>query len=170
MERAVSVATHEDDGEQVERPAEVALDAKSRLAVQARTMVHRNLGDGEAEMMSEYGYEAMPLAVELDILEHLGAVGLQAAVHIVQENAGRPARRCVIDVGDHPPNERVLAVTLPAGDEVVALVELRDEGGDFRRIVLEVGVHRHDDLARCSIEACRQGGRLSEVATQADDS
>ena len=62
--------------------------------------------------------------------------------------------------------ERVVAVRLPARDEVVPLVELGEETGDLRRVVLEVAVDRHDDLALDLAEARVQRGGLADVASQ----
>ena len=67
------------------------------------------------------------------------------------------------------PQERIVPARLPAGHEVEALVELREELRDLGRIVLEVGVDRHDDLAARLEEAGLQRGRLPEVPAQADD-
>ena len=67
------------------------------------------------------------------------------------------------------PAERVVTARLPAGDEVEALVELGEELRDLGRVVLEVGVDRHDDVAARLEEARLQRGRLPEVAAEVDD-
>ena len=66
------------------------------------------------------------------------------------------------------PQERVVAPGLPAGDEVEALVELREELRDLGRVVLQVGVDRHDDLAARLEEAGLERRGLPEVAAQVD--
>ena len=57
------------------------------------------------------------------------------------------ARDAVEDAREDRARERIAPVRLPAGDEVEALVELREQARDLRGIVLEVAVDRDDDLA-----------------------
>ena len=92
VQRPVAVAAHERDGEQVEEPADVALDAVARAAVLARPVVHRQLGDPEAAVVGEHGHEAVQLAVEAQSSDDLGAVRLEPAVQVVQAQTRRSAR------------------------------------------------------------------------------
>ena len=55
------------------------------------------------------------------------------------------------------------------GDEVEALVELREQARDLGGVVLEVAVDRDDDVAGRLGEAGIERRRLAEVAPQADD-
>jgi hypothetical protein len=87
----------------------------------------------------------------------------------VQAQPGNTARDPVEDLRRDPAPERVTPVRLPTGDEIEAFVELREEAGDFTRIVLQVGVDRHDDLTLGVSEAGRERGRLAEVPAQPDD-
>ena len=84
-------------------------------------------------------------------------------------HAGDLAGDGVEDLRRDPPRERVAALRLPARDEVVALVELREQARDLGRVVLQVAVDRHDDVARRLGEAGVERGRLAEVPAQADD-
>ena len=65
--------------------------------------------------------------------------------------------------------ERVAPLRLPAGDQVEALVELREQPRDLGRIVLEVAVDRDDGLAARLVEAGHERRGLAEVAAKADD-
>jgi len=105
----------------------------------------------------------------VDVLQHLGAVRLQAAVHVVQTDAGDERRRSVVDPGDDAAAERIAPVLLPAGDEVIALVELREEVRDLGGVVLEVGVDRHDHVAGGDLEAGCQRRDLAEPPPQSHD-
>ena len=58
---------------------------------------------------------------------------------------------------------------LPARNEVEALVELDEQAGNLRGIVLEIGVDRDDDLAAGLTETRRQRRGLPEVAAQPDN-
>jgi hypothetical protein len=86
----------------------------------------------------------------------------------VQAQAGDAAGDPVEDLRRDAACERVAALRLPAADEVEALVELGQQPRDLRRIVLEVGVDRHDHVALGVREARRQGCRLAEVPAQPD--
>ena len=57
---------------------------------------------------------------------------------------------------------------LPAADHVEVVLHLGQEPGDLVRIVLEVGVEGHHQLAAGLGEAGAQGRRLAEVAAEAD--
>jgi hypothetical protein len=52
----------------------------------------------------------------------------------------------------------IAPVALPARDDVVALVELRQQARDLGGVVLEVGVDRDDRLTNGRVEAGGQGG------------
>ncbi len=98
VQRPVPVAADERDGEQVEEAAQVALEAVARAAVLARAVVDRQLGDAEAAVVREHGDEAVQLAVEPQALHDLGAVGLEAAVQVVQAQPGDAAGDPVEDL------------------------------------------------------------------------
>src|SRR5439155_15703528 len=110
VERPVPVAAHEDDRQQIEGAAQVALDPEARATVEPRPVVDRQLGDAEAKVMSENGNESMPFAVEAHVLEDFGAVCLQAAIHVVELHACRNSGRPVVDPGDESTDEGNLAV------------------------------------------------------------
>ena len=59
---------------------------------------------------------------------------------------------------------------LPAGDEVEPFIELGEEARDLGRVVLQVAVDGHDDVALSVREPGRERGGLAEVAPQPDDS
>ena len=101
--------------------------------------------------------------------EHLRAIRLQPAVDVVEANAGDDAGRPVEDAREEPPDERVVPARLPARDEVEALVELREQLGDLGRVVLQVGVDRHDDVAASLEEAGLERSSLAEVPAEVDD-
>src|SRR5438093_1368627 len=124
-----------------------------------RAVVDRQLGDAEAPVVREDRDEAVELAVKGEALHDLGAIRLQPAVHVVQPQAGDPARDRVEDPRHDPPAERIAALGLPAGDEVEALVQLREQARNLARVVLEVAVDRDDRLAVCVREpGCECGG------------
>ena len=61
-------------------------------------------------------------------------------------------------------------VAAPAAHHVEVLgLELRHERGDVGRVVLQVAVGGHHDVAARAVEAGREGGRLPEVPAQQHD-
>src|SRR5262249_6505160 len=81
VERAVAVPAHEDDRKEVERGAQVALDSEPRASVHPGAMIDGQLSNAEALVMSEHRDEAVALAVQAHVLEDLGPIRLQTAVH-----------------------------------------------------------------------------------------
>ena len=61
-----------------------------------------------------------------------------------------------------------MPLALPAADDVVAFVELRQQRGDLGRVVLQVAVDRDDAFAFGGVKTGAEGGRLAEIATKAD--
>ena len=114
VQRAVAVPPHERDAEEVEEAAQVTVDPVARAPVLARAVVHRDLRDPEAAVRREHGDEAVELAVDAHTLEHLGLVRLEAAVHVVQADAGDHCGRPVEDLREHPPRPGVVPPRLPA--------------------------------------------------------
>ena len=111
--------------------------------------------------------EAVHLAVEAHAPHDLGPHGLQRAAVVVEAHAGGPRDQPVGEPGGDPLRERVLAALPPAADHVeVALLQPGHEPRDVGRVVLQVAVRGHDDVAAGVVEARREGRRLAEVAAQ----
>ena len=98
-------------------------------------------------LVGEHGDEAVQLAVEHEAAHDLAAVGLEAAVHVVQAEPRHPARDPVEELRRDAARERIAPPRLPARDEVEALVELREQVRDLGRVVLQVAVDRDHDVA-----------------------
>ena len=61
-----------------------------------------------------------------------------------------------------------MPVLLPARDQVPAGIQRLNEARDLVGVVLQVGVHRDDDVARARADADHQRRRLAEIAPQPD--
>ena len=103
-----------------------------------------------------------------DVLDHIEAVSLQAAVHVVQLDARDAARGGVVELrGEILRQGIVLSLLLPAGHEVVTLFRNHPvHGGHFVRGVLQVGVHGEDDLALRALEAAVKRGGFAVIAAE----
>ena len=57
---------------------------------------------------------------------------------------------------------------LPAGNDVGARLQRCNEARQFTWVVLQVAIHRHDDVGVGFADTELQGGRLAEISAQAD--
>ena len=114
----------------------------------------------------------MHLAVDFDVLDHVVAVGFQSAVEVVQvSDTADFSCRGVEEFGRESFRERVVAFLFVARDEVVAL--FHDHSSQFGNLVgrvLQVGIHRDDDIALRDFEAAIQRRTLAVVAAKLDGS
>jgi len=164
MKRSVAIPAHEGHGQQVEEPAEVALRAVPGASMPTGAMVDRDLCDAEAAIRGEDRDEAVQLPVDPHSPQHLCPVGLETAVDIVQTDARDDRRRPVEPAREEPPEERVVPVLLPTRDEVEPLVELGEQMGNLRGIVLEVGVEGQPErLAGAALRQLFSNGDLDRL-------
>ena len=133
-------------------------------------MVDDDFGDLGAVPLRVDGEEAVHLAIEPDALDDLAPIRLQRAAEVVQAHAahegdeavGHDARGVALD-------GVVLAVLAPAAHDVEALFELGEQERDVGGVVLEVAIHRDDDVTAGEIEASHHRGGLAEIAAEMDD-
>ena len=156
------------DGQEIEESLDESGDPILGAAELARAVVHDDLGDLEASLVGQDGDEAVELAVERDLVEDLAAIGLEAAVVVVELAAGQAADEPVEDPAGADLVPGVVPGPLPAADDVVPFVELGQEPGDLGRVVLEVAVEGEDDRALRRPEARRERRGLAEVAAEPD--
>src|SRR5439155_10676969 len=140
MQRPIPVTAEERNGEEVEEPAGVPLQAVARPAMLSPAMVDGDLRDAISALVSEHRHEAVELAVEVERPNHLGPIRLEPAVHVVKTHAGDQRGGPVVDAGDDAAGQGVLAIALPARDEIEAFVELREQVRNLSGIVLEIRV------------------------------
>ena len=163
------VAAHERHAQEVEEAAQVALRPVARASVLARAVVHGDLGDAEAAVRREHGMKRCSSPYRRIPCSTSARYALRPQFTSCSRTPETTAVAQLKTAREQPPQERVVAPRLPAGDEVEALVELGEELRDLRRIVLEVGVDRHDDVSARLEEAGLQRRRLAEVAPEVDD-
>ena len=133
-------------------------------------MFDHHLGDARALPRRVDGNEAVHLAVQLDVAQHVAPVGLQRAAVIVQAHAadgrdqpvGDPARQLAAELA-------VLPIAPPPGDDVAARVELAQKLSDVRRIILQIAVHRHDHVTPRRLDSGAHRRRLAKIETETDD-
>lgn len=165
---SLSEAGEELDRQQVEEASQESLDSVLGVPELSRAMVDGNFGDLESTGVSENRDEAMHLSVESDFLSHFPSEHFDSAVVVMQVKPGQLA--------DHPVEDftwihlvpGVEASLFPAVDNVVSVVDLREEVRDLCWIILQVGIHHHDDVATDRVHAGGEGCCFSEVSTEAN--
>ena len=112
----------------------------------------------------------MHLAVQLHAGNHVPAIGLQRAAVVVQMHSRNERDEAIREPAHEvPADRRVLPRAAPSRAHVETFAEPREQQRNVFRIVLQVRIHRNDDLARCEIEARLHGRGLSEVAAEVND-
>jgi hypothetical protein len=56
----------------------------------------------------------------------------------------------------------------PAHHDIIPLLDLLHEQGNVGGIILQIGVHGDQDLARCMVDACYHGRSLAMIAPELD--
>ena len=90
-------------------------------------MLDDDFADAKALGRGQHRHEAVQLAVQPDLVHHFAAIGLQAAVVVVQLHAGQPADQPVEHSRRQHLVPRVVPLALPAADDVEAFVELGEQ-------------------------------------------
>ena len=107
----------------------------------------------------------MHLAIKWNVLNNLATIDFERGSKIVDVHAGKLAHHPVGDSrGQAAHYEIVHALLAPAADDV-AMTGFKgvEQSGDVGGVVLQVAVHRNDDVAGSEVEPCRQRGRLPVV-------
>ena len=112
----------------------------------------------------------MQFAVQVNVFQDFGAIGLKGGTKIAEVDAGGFRHHPVGDARrDFTGDCVVYSFFAPAAGDVIAFVDFGEERGDVFGGVLKVTIHGNDDVAGCFVKARGEGGGLAEVAAQADD-
>ena len=164
-------AGEEPQAHQIQQAVHKPAHAKLGHAVLALLVVHRFFANpGESGILGQVRDVAVHFAVHLDVFHHLGFVGFEAAVHVMELDAGNLAGRPVVQFGgDVLGKDIVHAVLLPAGHQVVAFFPNHaNHLRNFLRRVLQVGVHRYHNVTFRRRKAFIKSGRFAVVAAETD--
>ena len=110
----------------------------------------------------------MHFAVDLDVLYDVAAIGLQSAVEVVQvADAAHPSGRSIEELCGKCLRQRVIALLLVAGNQVVAVFGNHSvEFGNLIGRVLKVGIHCDDHISLGCFEPTIEGRTLAIVAAE----
>ena len=112
----------------------------------------------------------MHFAKDFDVFHHITAISLQSAVEIVEVfDAAHLPRRGVEEFRGQRFRQWVVAFQLVARHEVVAVFGNHSiEFGNFLGRVLQVGIHRDDNVALRLVETAVERGTFPVVAAETD--
>ena len=171
MHRLLTELIEEPNGHEVEVAVDETVETEFRGAELPFAVLHHFLTDlGESGVLSEVRDIPVHLGEDLDILDDVQTVGLEAAVHIVKLDAGDFACRGIEELGRDILGELVIVpFLLPSGDEVKPI--LFDHAIEFRNLIggiLQVGIHGDDHIALCGLETAEESGGFAVVAAEAN--
>src|SRR5262249_44028599 len=116
------------------------------------------------------GDETVQFAVQVNVFDDLAAVRLESRSEVVQIDSAQLSHQPICGAtGQSPGQQCVLSFQAPSADDVVPLIQLREERGDLLRVVLKISVHRNDHVAASEIKAGLQARRLAEVFAEANN-
>lgn len=155
---------------QIEDHLEDPLQTILRMPGRPRKMIDRLLADFRTVPLRINGQEPVHLSVEAHPFDHFGPVSFERTPEVVQLHAGNGRDKAVgQNAGQVALQRIVFAVLAPAGTNIVALFNPGQQLRQIRRIVLQIAIHRNNDIARSKIETGHHGGGLSEIAPEMHD-
>src|SRR5258705_12689415 len=112
----------------------------------------------------------MQLPIELNTLYDFSTIGLEGGAKVVKWGSRDLSHDPVRNSAGQPACQpRVQPLLAPTTDEVVALFKFGEERRDFFGLMLQIAIHRDDNLARGDVEARLQCSRLAKVSAQTHD-
>jgi hypothetical protein len=169
VQRAANITGREEHRQKVEKSPGESADTELRVTIFSRAVLNYFLTDPETCPMGEGRDVPVELAVDADAPDDFLSIRFQTTVHVVNGNTRHEGRYAVGEPGGDGFGNRIVPSFLPPGDKIISLFERFDEGWDFSRIILKIGIHGDNDVAPSLMESDRQSGRFSEVSPEADD-
>ena len=156
--------------EQIEVAVHKSVETEFGHAIFACLVLHHAFADfGVAGIFCQVGNVAVHIAIHLNVLHHLQAICLQAAVEVVQiVDAAHLACRGVEEFGRDGFGFGVVAFFLPSAHQIVALVHNHFvEVWNLVGAVLQVSVHGNHHIALHAFKAGVQRRRFAIIASEA---
>ena len=108
--------------------------------------------------------EAMHFRVQRHSLDNTGAVEFERATIVTYRHACHFADQTVRDPRGHLAGQQlILAILAPTDDHVCVIVELAQHVRNIGRVVLQIPIHRCDNVSARQLNSCRHRGRLPVV-------
>jgi len=167
-QRLLGEAHQEEDAEQIEQVMHVLARPIDAAVAVLRRLPHRHLVDAEAEPHREDRQEAMLIAVQIDLFQHLAMHRAYAATEIAQARAGDEVDETVECRAPHAV-ERVAIARPPIADRHIGGAQPCEQLANVARLDLWIGGQRDDRAAARALEAGGERCSFAEVARQVDD-
>src|SRR6266516_6808780 len=134
-------------------------------------VTHLDLRHAEAAPLRHHRHETVELTIQLQmrILDHLATIDFKSIIDIMQVYASHYIDQAIEDMRRKSLRERIQAWKLPASHQIIALIQPGQETGDLLRIILQIAIHRKDDLSTTATKPGNERGRLAEIAAKAYD-
>ena len=161
---------HKPQREQVEVAVNETVETEFGGAVFASLVMNHLLAYLlKSRILCQIRHIAVHIAVYLDVLHHLVAIGFQAAVEVVQiVYAAHLAGGGIEEFGGNCLRQRVVALLFPPRHQVVAVLGNHTiQFGYFVRTVLQVCIHGYHHIALHALEAGVERRTLAVVASEA---
>ena len=169
MQRPRDVLQQKPDRDQVGHDAPRARQAVVRLVLRPGNVRNRHLGNPRAAPSGQRRNEPVQIAIEADSLDDRRAIGLERRAEVVERYARQLRHQPVGQLRRQPARPEVVdALLSPPADDVVPVVQLCEQRRNFLGRVLQVAVHRDDDVAGGRVESSREGGGLAVIPRQVD--
>ena len=131
--------------------------------------MYRHFRDAVTQVTRQRGKQTVPFAIDRQAVDHLAPKQFEAAVDVVQLEVQHVRDEPVVDARGENLVPGIAPGLFPPDNDIAAFLEFLEEGGDFLGVVLKIGVHGEDQLARNAFKARGKRDRLAEIAPEPDD-
>ncbi len=111
-------------------------------------MIDRNFANFESVPVQQNRDESVQLTIQRQIFHGFIAIRLKPAIEVIQFDSADAADDAIEKLRWQGLVDRVMANMFPPRDNVITLGEFCQEIWDLGRVILEISVHRENDIAR----------------------
>ena len=169
MKGPCDIASGKQDGEQIEKSFEKSPRSEFCLAKFSGPVLNDNLADPEPLPVRKGRNVAVQLALDVDTFHNIAAVRFQSAVGVMNFHSCHYARHEIEELRRNRFRDWVVAFLLPSGNNIVSGLDLSDQIRNFRRVILQIGIHRYDVIALRALEADHERCAFPVVPAKPDD-
>ena len=170
LEWSGGVTQQEFNGEKIENDFHESEYAILGFTVSAGPVMNFYFCDGNADSAGYSGYEAVELAVEVDVFDDFAAKRFQGTAVIMEFDTGHGRDEPIGHGGrDAAQKEIVLPLFSPTAHDVIPGLNLVYQQAEILGIVLEVCIQSDDDIAIGVVKSRGKSGCLTEIPPQPDN-
>src|SRR5207249_4188331 len=167
LERPRRIIQQKFDDNQVQENPDGAPDSVIGLSALAMKILDGHFRDSRAGRTCQRRDEPVELAVKLNFLNDLAAVGLKRGSKIVKVDSRKFRHHPVGGAAGKLAHQPVIPpVVTPAAHQFETFFDFFQKARNFFRVVLQIAVHRNDDFAARKIKTRFQRWGLPEIPPQ----